>query len=65
MLRGYDGALLVEGGEHGAAGEDAGSPEHPSRTLVERRDGVAGEELCFSAGHSEMMGNIRGHVIAP
>ena len=46
-----------------AAGEDAGSPEDPSRALVERRDGVVGEELGLSAGDGEMMGDIGGHVI--
>ena len=64
MLRGDDGALFAHGGKHGAAGEDAGSPEYSSRALVERRDGVVGEELGLSAGDGEMMGDIGGHVIA-
>ncbi len=64
MLCGDDGALLARGGEHCAAGEDAGSPEYPSRALVKRRNGVVGKELGLSAGDVEMMGDIGGNVIA-
>jgi hypothetical protein len=64
MLRCDDGALFARGGKHGAAGENAGSPEDSSRALVERGDGVVGEELGLSAGDGEVMGDIGGPVIA-
>jgi hypothetical protein len=47
MLRGDDGALLIEGSQHCAAGEETSPPEDSSRALVERRDVVIGEELSF------------------
>ena len=63
MFRGNDLALFPGSSQEGPFGQEIGSSQQASRTLVKGQDGLVGKELLLDAGDFQVMLDVSGHVL--